>query len=397
LQPTVLLIDNSRALLRLLRQRLGDELGLAVETAASLEELRGLLATAPDITLAVSNLRLTGGADGEAIELLLRRGAPVVVLTGALDEAARRQIAGWPIVDYIVKEGPGDIEQIVAVLRRIRAAVNQPVLVVDDSPTMRRHLGDLLRRLGHPVMESPDGPHALELVTAHPELRLVITDFQMPSMDGAQLTRSIRQIRRAEELAVVGISAASDGHVTARLLKAGADDFLAKPFEAEAFAARVARTLAFQTLLREAGLAVRADPVTGLLNRRTFLAGVGDRGALGWVEIDGWDPMILKHGDDAGDVLGKALAGRMRDRLGDCCLGRIRDGAFAVWSSHLDERSLADRLHELSGDVSALMVGFGRHVLPLRLRTATCGSTGRAADRLCELASVVVGQAQAAR
>lgn len=86
----------------------------------------------------------------------------------------------------------GDVETKKAVLSGERAAAagsERVLLVVDDDPAARRVTAQAARELGHTVLEAEGGREAMEILKAHPEITLLITDVVMPKIDGRQLAR----------------------------------------------------------------------------------------------------------------------------------------------------------------------------------------------------------------
>jgi two-component system chemotaxis response regulator CheY len=81
------------------------------------------------------------------------------------------------------------------------------ILVVDDSEDIRFLVSSLLKSIGHEAIEAGDGVTALELLETDPQIRLVITDYDMPRMNGLELTRRIRRNECLEDLPVLMQSA----------------------------------------------------------------------------------------------------------------------------------------------------------------------------------------------
>ncbi|GAA3440514.1 hypothetical protein GCM10018954_101380 [Kutzneria kofuensis] len=111
------------------------------------------------------------------------------------------------------------------------------VLVADDNADMRDYLSRLLG-VRHTVRTVGDGAHALELVRSDPP-DLLISDVMMPVLDGISLVRELRADPRTARLPVLLLSARAGQEAAAEGLRAGADDYLVKPFAAGELLARV--------------------------------------------------------------------------------------------------------------------------------------------------------------
>jgi two-component system, chemotaxis family, chemotaxis protein CheY len=103
----------------------------------------------------------------------------------------------------------------------------QSVLIVEDDPTMRRLYHFLLTQGGYTIYEAEDGIEALEQIAQHP-CNLVITDMNMPFMDGLELIRVIR--RDYPSIYVILITAFGATEIERKALEIGADEYISKPF-----------------------------------------------------------------------------------------------------------------------------------------------------------------------
>jgi signal transduction histidine kinase len=108
---------------------------------------------------------------------------------------------------------------------------------------MREVLASSLSLHTFQVVQACNGVVAMELLKDHAEIQVVIVDYAMPEMDGAELTRRIRRIYSSDELAIIGISGTSQHALSARFLKNGANDFLVKPFSDEELYCRVVQNV----------------------------------------------------------------------------------------------------------------------------------------------------------
>ena len=118
--------------------------------------------------------------------------------------------------------------------------VNKRVLVVDDSPTNRQALSDLLQREGYDVTTAVDGEDALAKIAADPP-PLVVLDIILPKMNGYQVLRQLRTDRETRHIKVILVSSKNQESDRFWGLKQGADDYIAKPYAESALLAAVAR------------------------------------------------------------------------------------------------------------------------------------------------------------
>lgn len=103
-------------------------------------------------------------------------------------------------------------------------------LIVDDKVTSRLLLGDGLQRLGFTrITVASDGEQAYQIMRNEPH-HLVISDFNIPKMDGLGLLRAIRSNATTKRAAVIFLTAQGDKELVHKAASLGANDVLAKPF-----------------------------------------------------------------------------------------------------------------------------------------------------------------------
>lgn len=120
--------------------------------------------------------------------------------------------------------------------------MSKTIVTVDDSPTMRRMVAFALRTTGHTVLEAADGVAALQLARSRP-LDLVITDVNMPNMDGLNLTRQLRALPTYTRTPIILLTTESDPDMKSKGRAAGATGWIVKPFEPEQLLAVVSKVL----------------------------------------------------------------------------------------------------------------------------------------------------------
>ncbi len=101
------------------------------------------------------------------------------------------------------------------------------ILLVDDHKNTRMLVNELLSGAGYRVLQAKDGKEAMGIIEIG-SIDLVLTDLKMPEMDGIELTRAIRRIR--PHLPIIVYSAYRFIDTAPAALKAGANEYLAKPF-----------------------------------------------------------------------------------------------------------------------------------------------------------------------
>jgi len=112
------------------------------------------------------------------------------------------------------------------------------VLIVDDDPSMLRLLGKYLTAAGREVLSVSNGAEALHLLRTQ-NVRLVITDWMMPGMDGLEFCRAVRSSKDTRSVYVVVLTGHTDKGRLVEALEAGADDFLPKPPDRQELMARL--------------------------------------------------------------------------------------------------------------------------------------------------------------
>ena len=145
------------------------------------------------------------------------------------------------------------------------------VLIVDDDPIAVEMLRDTVADAGHEVVDAADGNAALAALGRDP-CQVIITDWEMPGLNGIELCKAVRRGAGAAGGYVYIILLTSHGSTAERVagLSAGADDFMTKPFEPQELLARMQaaeRILSLETrdvaIFAMAKLAESRDPETG--------------------------------------------------------------------------------------------------------------------------------------
>jgi len=178
------------------------------------------------------------------IDLLLEVDVPVVVLTGSMNSITKEIILQKPIVDYVTKSNPESIVYVASIVRRVLSRYDINVLVVDDSKTSRILNVMLLKDLNLNVLEASSAKEAIEIIESKKvDISLVLSDYEMPDMNGMELTLYLRQKYSKDQLSIIAVSGSDDEDVYIQFLRYGVSDFIKKPFSNEEFILRISNNL----------------------------------------------------------------------------------------------------------------------------------------------------------
>jgi len=105
------------------------------------------------------------------------------------------------------------------------------LLVVDDSSTMRRIIKNTLARLGYKdVLEGADGVEGWNSLDSNPDVEMLITDWNMPEMNGLELVKKVRADDRFKDLPIIMVTTEGGKAEVITALKAGVNNYIVKPF-----------------------------------------------------------------------------------------------------------------------------------------------------------------------
>ena len=216
------------------------------------------------------------------------------------------------------------------------------ILIVDDVILNTMMLEDLLASLGDVELTSFNNPiTALQWCeTCEPDL--ILLDFVMPQMDGAETLARLRQIRHITDIPVIMVTAIEDRESRLKALEAGANDFVTKPFDELELLARSRSMLKLRAAMLEQRRLATVDELTGLPNRRHFMARLvseaqralrchGDRLSMIMMDVDHFKHVNDTYGHLVGDYALKKAAEICSSTISRVdMLGRMGGEEFAV-------------------------------------------------------------------
>lgn len=188
------------------------------------------------------------------------------------------------------------------------------ILLVDDDPSILEVLADLMTIFGHDYVTARDGVEAIEKLK-HNSFDIVLTDMMMPNMDGMELLKHINA--NYPSIKVIVVTGYDRTFTYTDVIRAGASDFVSKPFNTDELEAKINRIVREIELLSQLELLSISDGLTGLYNRRYFDSKIFEEARranrqnhdlfLAVIDVDNLKEMNDKYGHLAGDKLLKSV------------------------------------------------------------------------------------------
>lgn len=116
------------------------------------------------------------------------------------------------------------------------------ILVADDSPSIRKFVSFALTLKGYDIISAADGMEALEMLP-NTKIHMVITDLNMPNMDGYELIKAIRNNEEFKEIPIIILSSLAGNDEIQKGMEFGANSYLVKPFDPQRIAYEVSKYL----------------------------------------------------------------------------------------------------------------------------------------------------------
>lgn len=306
----ILIVEDNKALAKLIAKKLQMELDFEIDIAFSMQEAK-LFTKRYQYFIALLDLNLPDAPNGEIVDYAIAHAIPSIILSAAVDKELRKKMLQKDVIDYVRKDGIEDIEYIISSIMRLYNNQNHKILIVDDSIVFRNQMQKMVKNLMFQVFTVAHGEEALGMIQAHPDIKIVLTDYFMPVMDGLTLTKEIRKSYSKNEMSIITISVNQDDEVTALFLKNGANDYIYKPFSKEEFSCRLNNTIEALENIEKITNSANRDFLTGLYNRRYFYRHAaeyfeeavknGENFAVAMVDIDHFKKINDTYGHEAGD------------------------------------------------------------------------------------------------
>jgi PleD family two-component response regulator len=244
-------------------------------------------------------------------------------------------------VECINKDRNFSLDYLLRLINRLDKNKSIKVLIIDDSAIMREYMTSLLNTYNYQVITADNAKDAIDIVNKVENIKLVLTDENMPGMRGVELVDTLRKTFSYEKMAIIGISAIENTILTKEFLMVGANDFILKPFNREEFFLRVLQNIEILELIENNKKFIITDMLTGLHNIN-FLYEAGkkllenakrnnQKLMLSVIDIDNFKDINDSNGHLFGNKVLKNIANIFENRFrsGDVVV-RVGAGEFCI-------------------------------------------------------------------
>jgi diguanylate cyclase (GGDEF)-like protein len=265
---------------------------------------------------------------------------------------------------------------------------------------------NLLSRHQFEIYEAVDGVDAIKVIIQHPDIQLLITDYNMPNMDGFELVKNLRCKYEKFDLVIIGLSAEGDNGLSAKLIKTGANDFLRKPFNPEEFYCRINHNIESLDLIAQIRDSANRDYVTGLYSRRYFFEqsealrataeANGTPLALAVISLDNFKEVNDHYGPEVGDSILKQFALRVEKTLSRFLLARSSGKEFYCLMNGLSNEKAITFLDQVRKIIASEVFSAGEDAVSITFSAGVSNELGTRTSDQVSIAETCVQRAKQA-
>ncbi len=324
---TILLVDDSKTVIAKLEHGIKSKMkDVKILIAYSYKEAVKHILKSGKIHLAILDLNLPDAEQGDIVDFAIGKDIPSIVLTGLVNDDLKKFILEKDVLDFYNKQDIKNIDQLISKLDRSLKNYDANVLLVDDSATQMSVALGILKNMHINTVTASDGQKALEIIeNSDTKFDLVLTDYNMPNMDGMELTIKLREKYNKDQMGIIVLSANEQPDISTEFLKMGANDFINKPYTKTEFITRVNTNLELLDLFQQTKDLANKDFLTGSYNRRFFFESgeaIFDKAkrsdkvlTVAMFDIDKFKNINDTYGHDVGDVAIKEIARLLDENL----------------------------------------------------------------------------------
>lgn len=391
IKSPILIVEDNKLSGSLLAANIHKYWNVEIHSASTFKEAKEYLKQHRfEYLVAICDLNLPDAPNGEILDLIDKAEVRFIALTGAFDRQTRKTLAKKHFVDYILKDSRNSYDYVAKLVGRLYKNQFKKVLIAEDSATASVLLQEILTLLNFRVLSAVNGAEALQVLSDNQDIRLVITDYEMPVMDGFEFTSKARDLLDKNQLAIIGLSASDRTDLGAMFLKKGANDFLLKPYSFEELLCRINMNMDTLDHLDYIDQVVNTDKLTGLYNRLHFqsclnteLSNVVFSGAnlvLALLDIDSFKTINKDYGSDCGDYVLSAFSQTLLQHFQHTLIARFATNKFALLLKGMRDEDAVERLESFCESIANTSVNWQQHEVRFTLSVGASANNENSLD-----------------
>jgi diguanylate cyclase (GGDEF)-like protein len=331
----ILIIDDNKQLIEQLKKDLSiyhvfDD--VEILEATTYKEATTLISQNHyDIEIAVVAKSLSDTSDGKGVMLVGSNDIQSVILFDSYNDDDKLDKKLLTINGVLTYFNKNDVKYIDALVDFIHKAIRNSAytaLVVDDSAVFREKFKTDLENMNLNVVVANDGREALDIFKSKKyDISLVITDYNMPNMDGIELVRNLRKDYKNDVLSIIAISTDEENKTLTKFIEVGANDYIKKPYSTNELSVRIDSNLKTLEMFEKISNLANRDSMTGAYNRRYFFetaTSIVSKNyrkkspiAVATIDIDKFKKINDTYGHDVGDIAIKEVINVLNDNTRD--------------------------------------------------------------------------------
>jgi len=401
----ILIIEDSKSLNKLFSVHVKRELDFDVVSAFSYQEAKEILEKNSDFFLALSDIKLPDALNGEVIDLVLSYNVSTIVVTGGINDEIQDAICSKKIIDYVVKGNPDNLIYLLSLIKRIKLNETIKVLVVEDSSTTRKIITELLKVHKYLVYDCKNGKEALTILEKNPDIKMLVTDYHMPQMDGFELISEVRHRFNKNQMVIIGMSSQEDDRLSSKFIKYGANDFIIKPFRAEEFYCRISQNIQTLEYIETIKDISHRDYLTNLYNRRYFFEAVNSLIALSkrgksdivvaMLDLDHFKKINDIYGHHAGDIVLQTVASILKKRFRSSdVVARFGGEEFCIFAYDMNQTNAKKVFEDLRKKIMKEVIKIDKHNLKVTVSIGICTKINDSIENMINEADANLYQAK---
>ena len=315
MKQNILLVDDNKLILDMLSMQIKNSIdNIEIHRATTYKEaVKCILNKDIPIHVAIIDVHLPDCDDGAIIQYATKKGIPTIVLTGTMDESIKGILSEPNILDFVVKGKETSFRHVVYSAHRILKNYDTNILVVDDSQVQLKIAVNLLEKNKLNVVTATNGEEAYNILeNSDMKFSLILTDYNMPKMDGMEFTLKVRDKYDKDTLGIIVLSSTENPDIPTQFIQMGANDFLNKPYSEIEVRTRINSNLDILDLFEKTRDMANKDFLTGMYNRRYFFENgellyqkaikKGKNISVAMFDIDKFKNINDTYGHDIGDI-----------------------------------------------------------------------------------------------